>query len=273
MGGGWCRRRRDAGVVAAGASGGPPRAGRHGHVHRVDVLDAGRHVGHRSGRRHRPERPLRLTTRARVRQPRPHLRYIGLLDPQNHASCGGDRPRGIALPIGLDRCYGSRATSRGRSESLSCSSRSRWSRRRGFRSSGRGERPTCSRRWRASSIGSADGTGTNARFSSPRGAVDSGKILSPIDQPHDSRSPGGVVSTIRRCCGQTGSTDGTGSGAVLVSGQVAIGAGDMLYVTDNHGVRAITPAALVTTIAGEVRCWAQRTSAARTSGIRGHRRR
>lgn len=131
----------------------------------------------------------------------------------------------------------------------------------------------------AGTPGTADGTGAAARFRDPRGAVveAGGSILVADYGNHSIRrvSPGGVVTTFAGLSGTFGSTDGTGT-AARFSRPVSVamdGAGNA-YVADNVNatVRRISPAAVVTTIAGLAgsRGSADGTgSAARFSDIRG----
>ncbi len=105
--------------------------------------------------------------------------------------------------------------------------------------------------------GYADGTGAAARFRGNGGvAVDSaGNIfLSDWDNFVVRRiTPAGVVSTFAGTAGASGSADGAGAAARFrnVNG-LAIDASDNLYLADwgNHTIRRITPAGVVTTLAG-----------------------
>ncbi len=111
----------------------------------------------------------------------------------------------------------------------------------------------------AGSSGSADGTGSNARFAFPSGvAVDSAKNVYVADQyNHTIRkvTPVGVVTTLAGRAGYSGSTDGTGSGARFYEplGVAVDSAGDV-YVADrgNHTIRKVTASGVVTTLAGPV---------------------
>ncbi len=105
--------------------------------------------------------------------------------------------------------------------------------------------------------GSADGTGSAARFYNPTGvAVDASANLYVAD--HDNHAirritPTGVVSTLAGMAGQQGSADGAGSAARFYypTGIASDGSGN-LYVADsgNHTIRKVTPAGLVNTLAG-----------------------
>jgi Immunoglobulin domain/NHL repeat/Immunoglobulin I-set domain len=106
-------------------------------------------------------------------------------------------------------------------------------------------------------IGSADGTGTAARFKSPYGiAVDAfGNVFVADKSNHVIRkiTSAGVVSTLAGTAGSSGSTNGTGS-AVLFSSPsgVAIDASGNVFVADtnNHAIRKITSAGVVSSFAG-----------------------
>ena len=106
-------------------------------------------------------------------------------------------------------------------------------------------------------VGSADGTGSAALFASPSQiAVDSANNLFIADTGnHTIRkiTPAGVVTTVAGLAGSSGSKDGTGSGARFFSPiGIALDASGNLYVADNDNdtIRKITPAGVVTTIAG-----------------------
>jgi sugar lactone lactonase YvrE len=127
--------------------------------------------------------------------------------------------------------------------------------------------------------GSADGTGSAARFTSPSEvAVDRANTLYvAYTGNHTIRrmTPAGVVSTVAGSPGVPGSADGTGAAARFNSpiGASFDGAGN-LYVgdSDNDTIRKITPAAVVTTLAGkagEVGSADGTGSNARFSGPRG----
>jgi streptogramin lyase len=105
--------------------------------------------------------------------------------------------------------------------------------------------------------GSADGTAGAARFNFPSGiAVDSQGILYVADNQNAlirRITPEGTVTTLAGSTNATGSADGTGSGA-LFNGPfgVAVDHAGNVYVTDrdNDLIRKITPAGVVTTVAG-----------------------
>jgi sugar lactone lactonase YvrE len=106
--------------------------------------------------------------------------------------------------------------------------------------------------------GSADGTGAAASFSSPNGlAVDAAHNVYVADSGNSTIrkiTPAGVVTTLAGFANALpGSTDGAGAVARFFDPQaIAIDASGTLYVADtlNHTIRKITPAGVVTTIAG-----------------------
>jgi len=107
--------------------------------------------------------------------------------------------------------------------------------------------------------GSADGVGTNANFSNPFGlAIDSSNNLYVADSGNDTIrkiAPNGAVSTLAGLAGNFGSTDGTGSAALFGNPRgIAVDTNDNVYVADtsNETIRKVTPAGVVTTLAGLV---------------------
>jgi sugar lactone lactonase YvrE len=106
--------------------------------------------------------------------------------------------------------------------------------------------------------GSADGTGSGAGFSFPRGlAIDTAGNLYVADWGNSTIrrvTPAGVVTTRAGAAGQLGSNDGPGAAARFnqPSG-VAVDSATNIYVADtyNHTIRQITPARVVTTLAGQ----------------------
>ncbi|HUR56617.1 MAG TPA: immunoglobulin domain-containing protein, partial [Opitutaceae bacterium] len=109
----------------------------------------------------------------------------------------------------------------------------------------------------ARTSGSADGTGTAARFSNPSGiAVDGAGNLYVTDSGNHSIrkvTPGGVVTTFAGLAQSSGSSDGSGTLARFNNPTgISIDSAGTLYVADsgNHTIRKITSARAVTTIAG-----------------------
>ena len=105
-------------------------------------------------------------------------------------------------------------------------------------------------------FGFADGDGSNARFYSPYGvAVDSSSNVYVADHKnHRIRkiTPGGVVSTMAGS-GGAGFVDGPAATAqFLFPFGVTVDLSDNVYVGDqfNHSIRKITPAGVVSTLAG-----------------------
>ncbi len=104
---------------------------------------------------------------------------------------------------------------------------------------------------------SVDGAGPAARFTNPWGvAVDAGGNLYVADTDHHTIrkiTPGGLVSTLAGKAGVSGSADGTGGNARFFQPQgVAVDGATNVYVADtgNFTIRKITPAGVVTTLAG-----------------------
>ncbi len=114
----------------------------------------------------------------------------------------------------------------------------------------------------AGATGILDGTGPAAQFFGPQGvAVDTGGNVYVADTwNHTIRkiTSGAIVSTLAGSPGNFGSADGTNSAARFnwPTG-IAVDGGGNLYVSDyyNDTIRKITPAGLVTTLAGLAGVW------------------
>jgi sugar lactone lactonase YvrE len=109
----------------------------------------------------------------------------------------------------------------------------------------------------AYSSGSADGTGPNAQFSGPRAvAVDGADNIYVADTSNNTIrkiTPAGVVTTLAGTAPLPGSDDGIGAAArFLAPTGVAVDGAGNVYVADssNELIRQITPAGVVTTLAG-----------------------
>jgi len=107
--------------------------------------------------------------------------------------------------------------------------------------------------------GSADGTGTAARFNVPEGVtVDSSGNLYVADAAnHTIRkiTPAGAVTTLAGLAGTSGGADGPGSMARFqFPADLIVDTAGNLFVadTDNHAIRKVTPAGVVATVAGLV---------------------
>jgi hypothetical protein len=107
------------------------------------------------------------------------------------------------------------------------------------------------------SYGSADGTGSAARFDNPYGiTIDTARNLFVADTQNNTIrkvTSAGVVTTIAGTAGVTGSADGTGSAARFnkLYG-ITIDTAGNIFVGDlyNHTIRKVTSAGVVTTLAG-----------------------
>ncbi len=105
--------------------------------------------------------------------------------------------------------------------------------------------------------GSADGTGSAARFFWPQSvAVDRAGNVYVADTGNTTIrkvTPAGVVTTLAGLAGRVGSADGTGSSAWFnYPAGVAVDSGGSVYVADtyNYTIRKVTPTGVVTTLAG-----------------------
>ncbi len=106
-------------------------------------------------------------------------------------------------------------------------------------------------------MGSRDGTGPDALFYKPAGIVTdpAGNVFVVDEGNHTIRriTPAGQVTTFAGAAGSAGGADGIGSAARFNSPQgIAADSAGNLFVadTDNHAIRKITPAGVVTTLAG-----------------------
>ena len=109
----------------------------------------------------------------------------------------------------------------------------------------------------AGNAGSTNGTGSAARFNLPEGiAVDTaGNVFVADTFNHTIRkvTSAGIVTTFAGSAGSFGSTDGTGSAARFrFPYDIAVDTAGNVFVadTDNHTIRKITSAGVVTTLAG-----------------------
>src|SRR5579863_1953739 len=105
--------------------------------------------------------------------------------------------------------------------------------------------------------GAADGTGAAAQFANPEGiTVDMAGNLDVVDTNNNTVrriTPAGVVTTIAGSAGAFGTLDGPGSAARFSQPYgITIDLAGNLYVTDtgNDTIRMITPALVVSTLAG-----------------------
>jgi sugar lactone lactonase YvrE len=108
----------------------------------------------------------------------------------------------------------------------------------------------------AGTCGSADGQGAEARFCYPRAlTIDGGGNIYVADYGTIRKiNPAGLVTTLAGTPGKWGRNDGTGAEARFLTPQgLATDDGGNVYVADSYAftVRKITPAGVVTTIAGK----------------------
>lgn len=122
---------------------------------------------------------------------------------------------------------------------------------------------------RASQAGSANGSGTNAFFNNPSGiALASNGALYVSDTGNNtirSVSTNGVVATLAGFAGQSGTTNGTGTLARFNAPLgIAVDNAGIIYVADsgNHTIRKVTPAGVVSTLAGSPAVWGSTDGAA-----------
>lgn len=107
----------------------------------------------------------------------------------------------------------------------------------------------------AGAQGARDGAGAEARFTNPSGVAldDAGNIYVTEFNAVRKVSPSGVVTTLAGASGVRGVVDGAGSAARfgLLLG-IAVDASGNVFVSDalSHTIRRITPAGVVTTVAG-----------------------
>jgi serine/threonine protein kinase/sugar lactone lactonase YvrE len=110
----------------------------------------------------------------------------------------------------------------------------------------------------ARSHGSADGTGSNARFWAPFGVAVDGYgnvyVADTVNNTIRKITPDGVVRTLAGFAGRPGSNDGVGVNARFRNPWgVAVDNTGNVFVADmsNNTIRKITPAGVVTTLAGQ----------------------
>ncbi|MGO8679082.1 MAG: InlB B-repeat-containing protein [Limisphaerales bacterium] len=110
----------------------------------------------------------------------------------------------------------------------------------------------------AASYGSTNGTGSGALFYSPLGVAVDGNGNVYVADTYNSTirkvtTPAGAVTTVAGAVAASGSADGTGNAAQFRDPYgVAVDSHGMVYVSDlaNNTIRQITPAGVVTTLAG-----------------------
>jgi serine/threonine protein kinase/sugar lactone lactonase YvrE len=110
----------------------------------------------------------------------------------------------------------------------------------------------------AGSHGSADGSGSNARFWAPFGIVVDGSgnvyVADTANNTIREITPNGIVSTLAGFAAHPGSKDGIGANAQFRNPwSVAVDGMGNVFVADmsNDTIRKITPAGVVTTLAGQ----------------------
>ena len=109
----------------------------------------------------------------------------------------------------------------------------------------------------AGAVGNNNGTGSNARFSTPSGvAVDgAGNVYVSDSANHTIRkiTPAGAATTLAGSAGNSGTADGSGGAARFNNpiGLALTAAGDLLVAdSNNHTIRKVTAAGVVTTFVG-----------------------
>lgn len=103
--------------------------------------------------------------------------------------------------------------------------------------------------------GSVDGTGSDARFFQPYSVATDGAgnvyVADTGNSTIRKMTSDGVVTTLAGLAGVPGDTDGTGSNARFRSPSgMAVDSAGNIYVADNETIRKVTPAGVVTTLAG-----------------------